>query len=323
MIVTCVEAGYLESQTLRMIESLRNWGGQIGQLPVFAVTPRFGPLLQKSTLLRYEQLNVTHLKVKSTSKKYAWYNFTNKPAALLASEEKLKVEQVIWLDADLLIVSEPTDLLLGDGDDFTACPTDKNIGTTGPDDPYNPYWLAMCAAMGMSLEDVPWVSDFRSNERMRMYFNSGVFTYRPETGFAEAFRQATEQIMDAKIQLPKDGIFYHEQAALGLAAVKQKVRIKILAEACNYPLGSMTLEHMIREKLLNASVLHYHRSMQKDRWDQFLPLIEANHPKLLPWLSPKGPLDYSLPPVRRFVGKIMREYRKRKADAYKSACRTV
>jgi hypothetical protein len=323
MVVTCVEAGYLESQTLRMIESLRNWGGRLGQVPLFAVTPRFGPALQKSTLQRYEQLNVTHLKIKSKSKQYAWYNFTNKPAALQAAEESLKVDQVIWLDADLLVVGEPSDVLLSDGEDFTACPTEKNVATTGPGDPYHEYWLAMCKAIGISIEDVPWVTEFRSGQRIRMYFNSGVFTYRPETGLAEAYRQATEQIMDERIQLPRDGIFYHEQAAVGLAAVKKKLRIKILAESCNYHLGSMTLEHVVQEKFLSASVLHYHRSMQKDRWDQFLPLIQANHPKVMPWLAPKGPLNYSLPPLRRFVSKIMREYRKRKADAYKATCRTV
>jgi hypothetical protein len=322
IIVTCMESGHLESQTLRMIQSVRNWGGRFAQFPVYAVTPRFGPPLQKTTLKSYDRLNVTHLRVKADSN-YAWYNFTNKPAALLAAEAVKKVDQVIWLDADLLVVSEPADVLLKPGEDFTACPTEKNVATTGPDDPYNGYWLAMCEAVGIAIDDIPYVTEFRSQQRIRMYFNSGVFTYRPETGLAEAYRQATERLMDARIQLPKDKIFYHEQSAVGLAAVKNKLRIRMLSESCNYHLGSMTLEHVVPEKFRSASILHYHRSMQPDRWKQFLPLIQTNDPAVGAWLAPQGPLQYRVTPWKQAVNKWVRFSRKRSSDAYLAACRTV
>lgn len=39
--VCCVELGSLEAQTVRMIESLRRWGGQFANATVFAVTLRF------------------------------------------------------------------------------------------------------------------------------------------------------------------------------------------------------------------------------------------------------------------------------------------
>ena len=48
--VCCVESGSLESQTIRMVESLRRYGGKFANAPVIAVTPRFGAPLSKATL---------------------------------------------------------------------------------------------------------------------------------------------------------------------------------------------------------------------------------------------------------------------------------
>jgi hypothetical protein len=321
-IVTCVEAGYLETQTIRMIESLRNWGGRMASIPVIAVTPRFGPPIAASTRARYEQLGVTYLRTKATSK-YAWYNFMNKPAALLAAEKAVTVDSMIWLDADILIVGEPWDLLLGLHEDFAACPTEKNVATTGPEDPYNPYWLAMCDAAGMSIDDVPWVDEFREQTKIRAYFNGGVISYRPASGYAQAYLDVTERILDAKIALKNDGIFYHEQAAVGLAMAKHKVRWRILSEGCNYHFGSSTRHHVDPAKFRTAKVLHYHRSMQSDRWAQFLPCFEADYPKVLEWLKHFGPLADNLPFWKKAMNKIIRDWRKKISESYRASCRVV
>jgi hypothetical protein len=321
-IVTCVEAGYLETQTIRMIESLRRWGGRMAGVPVVAVTPRLGPPIAASTRRKYDELGVTYLRTKATSK-YAWYNFMNKPAALLAAENAVKVDSMIWLDADILIVGEPWDLLLGLHEDFAGCPTEKNIATTGPDDPYHPYWMALCDAVGLSIDDVPWVHEFRDQTKIRAYFNGGVISYRPASGYGQAYLEATERILDAKIQLKDDGIFYHEQAAVGLAMAKHKVRWRVLSESCNYHFGSSTRQHVDPEKFRNAKVLHYHRSMQADRWQQFLTCFESDYPKVLEWLRPFGPLADNLPMWKRAMNKAIRDRRKKMTDSYRTLCRVV
>jgi len=60
--VCCVESGSLESQTIRMVESLRRYGGKFSTAPVIAVTPWFGPPLSKSTLQVFDNLKVTYLR---------------------------------------------------------------------------------------------------------------------------------------------------------------------------------------------------------------------------------------------------------------------
>ncbi len=41
-IVTCVEYGPLEQMVVRMVDSLRRWGGRLADAPVYAVKPRRG-----------------------------------------------------------------------------------------------------------------------------------------------------------------------------------------------------------------------------------------------------------------------------------------
>ncbi len=321
-VVTCVEAGYLETQTLRMIESLRNWGGKLANIPVIAVTPRFGSPIQRSTRRRYDKLGVTYVRTKATSP-YAWYNFMNKPASLLAAERAVSVDTMIWLDADILVVGEPAEFLLAADEDFAACPTEKNVATTGPDDPYHSYWVAMCRALGMSVEDLPWVTEFREKNRIRAYFNGGVICYRPASGYAAAYQDACEKIMDARIVLPKDSIFYHEQAAVGLAAFIAGLRWRVLADSHNYHFGSKTLQFVDPEQFRKAKVLHYHRSMRTENWPKFLKFFDQDYPQVRAWLDPWGPLADNLPLWKRAVNKLVRQRRQKLTADYRTQCTVV
>ncbi len=321
-VVTCVEAGHLEPQTVRMIESLRRFGGGLAAVPVLAVTPRFGLPLQRATLRRYEQLDVRHVRGRATSR-YAWYNFMNKPAALRLAERAVSAETMVFLDADLLVVREPTRLLLGPGEDLTACATDKNIGSSGPDDPYEPYWTAVCGAVGLAVDDLPWVTAFREGCRVRTYFNGGVIAYRTASGFTAAYAETVERLMDARVQLPKDGYFYHEQAAVGLAAVKAKLRVRELDESHNYQCGSSTPQNIDPEKFRTAHVLHYHRAMQYGNWPWLMNLLAGPYPEVRAWLEPKGPLAGEVPRWRRGLDRVIRGVRSRAGRRYKATCRTV
>ena len=321
-VVTCVEAGYLEPQTVRMVESLRKWGGRLAPVPVFAVTPRFGLPLQRTTLRRYEQLNVTPVRGRATSK-FAWYNFMNKPAALRLAERATSAETILLLDADLLIVREPTGLLLSPGEDLTACATDKNIGSGGPDDPYESYWQASCEAVGLRVDDLPWVTAFRERRRIRSYFNGGVMAYRTASGFAAAYADVVERLMEARIQLPKDGYFYHEQVAIGLAAAKANLRIRELDESHNYQCGRSLPQNIDPRKFDSAHILHYHRAMQYDNLPWLLGMLAGPYPDVRAWLAPLGPLAGEVPRWRRGLDRIVRGLRARAAKRYKATCRTV
>jgi hypothetical protein len=58
--VCCVESGALEGQTVRMVESLRRWGGQFANAPLVAVSPRLSSPLSRETHRAFERLQVEY-----------------------------------------------------------------------------------------------------------------------------------------------------------------------------------------------------------------------------------------------------------------------
>ena len=44
------------------------------------------------------------------------------------------------------------------GEDAVLICTDKNVGSSGVDDPFEKYWFEMCGVFGRKIEDLPWVS---------------------------------------------------------------------------------------------------------------------------------------------------------------------
>jgi hypothetical protein len=320
-VVTCVEGGSIEAQTLRMIESLRKWGGRLANLPVVAVTPRFGPAISRATRRRYDELGVRYQKTKAISP-YAWYDFINKPAAMIAAERLLNFDSYTWLDADTLIVREPYELLLSNDEQFAACVREKNIGTSGPGDPNHPYWLALCDVLGMKVEDLPWVLDCRDEQRLRLYFNGGVFAYRK--GYASVYLDACNKLLDARFQLKNDKVFYHEQAAMGLVMTKLSLRWRAMSDTHNFHFGSRTLHHVNWDRFHNeASILHYHRFMRPENWPKLMELMKEHYPEVQAWLEPMGPLmdNFTLP--RWALNKVLRRRRAKRAAAYLKTCRVV
>ena len=76
-IVACVESGVLEPLTIRMVDSLRRFGGRFANLNVVAVTPRTGPPLARETFKRMAELGINHLQIHPKNS-YTWHHHMNK-----------------------------------------------------------------------------------------------------------------------------------------------------------------------------------------------------------------------------------------------------
>lgn len=152
--VCCIEAGPLETMTLRLVESLRRFGGRAAQSPVIAVRPRRGPSLSRSGRRRLDELGVEVLGPPKRPR-YDWYHFLNKPKALVAAEAIAQSDVIAFLDGDTLVLAEPQALWLGDDSDFAAKPEIGSIESNGPGSTYEPLWEAFASALGLSLDDLP------------------------------------------------------------------------------------------------------------------------------------------------------------------------
>lgn len=323
--VCCVESGWLEAQTLRMVESLRKWGGIYSNENIYAVTSRIGPPLSNTTKKAFEKLGVIHVVSNKISKNYSWFNYIGKPIAVSLIEDRVNTETICWVDSDLLFLREPTDLCLS-GYDFAACASDKEMGTSGPGDPFEPLWRKNCEVLGLQVIDLPWVTTHMEQEKIRLYWNSGIFIYRRETKFGKMFLKTCVDLLNAgnKISHPHYSCSINEMSALSLAMIKMDLSWKNLPLQYNYPMGSLTHNKWYRrEDLQDAIILHYHDAMWPWFWETLIDSLKQTHPEVAGWLSEKGPLKNESPLTYRILGKILLYIRKRKLLAYTSNCQEV
>ena len=173
----CVEAGGFEAMAVRAAQSLRKFGGRFANCKMYGVTPRMGPALNRQTLREFNALGVEHINIRPKNP-YAWYPLMNKPLTLLEVQRRTDAEQICFLDSDMIVMSEPNLLQLDTDTGFIACAPDSGIGSAGDDDINTPFWREACKALGISYQDLPWVFAHREKVDIRLYFNSGIFTFR-------------------------------------------------------------------------------------------------------------------------------------------------
>lgn len=323
--VCCVESGSLESQTIRMVESLRRYGGKFSTAPVVAVTPRFGPPLGRKTRQILDQYEVEYLILRSEGNiRYSWNHFINKPNAILAVDERAKSEAIGWLDSDLLFVSEPDQLHLRANESFLACTSDRIGATTGSTDPLEPYWLSICQVLNIEIEVLPWVITEAKHDRIRYYFNSGVFVYRRETPFARQYLENCTKILDAHISSKVCGFFFTDQVALGLTAFQLDLPWRSLPYSHNFTMGASIHKTWYKEELLKeARIVHYHDSMWPPFWTIFLECLGNTHPEVEKWLASLGPMSNQAPLQWRLMSKALKTFRSRSETTYKQNCLIV
>ena len=321
--VTCVESGPLETQVVRMVESLRRFGGSYADCPVWAIKPRFGPPVGRRTRRAFDSLGV---EFHSTSRAdgFGWYPFLNKTRAVVYGAEHAPTEYVGWLDADLVFTGDPTELCPTAADDVVACSPDNPGGSTGPGDANEPYWREACAVNDFDVDQLPWVTTEREQERIRLYWNGGIFTFRRATGFAQEYERCTTRLLDARLASAVTGVFFLEQSALGIAAAKMGLRRRQLSHSHNYEMGSAIHERWYTEdKLRAARLVHHHDCMWPAFWPTFLGCLKRTHPDVAGWLEPLGPLANEAPRPYRVVAKALKKLRSRGEARFKALCRFV
>ncbi len=318
----CVEAGGFEVMATRAIASLRQFGGRFANCPVIAVTPRFGPALTKKTLRAFADLNADYSNARPVNR-YSWYPYVNKVLAALEAQQLSSTDHVCYLDADMLVTGELDLLDLDDGTDVVACAADKNIGTSSETDETTPYWREISRTLGLDFDRLPTVHAFRENVDIRIYFNAGMFCYRKSSGFAEQYLDCVNTLLDARVSSKVSNIYFLEQASLGLAAVRGKLRWKPLPHVYNYAVGRKIMTQYEPEKVRSGKILHYHDMMWIENWPLLLEKLKVDRPEVHDWLAPLGPLQEPGSKFQRVFSKVLNASRKRKSQKHIAECKVV
>lgn len=305
----CAESGHFESQTLLAIECLRRFGGRFADAPVLVITPRLGPSLTRDTIARFAELRVTYIR-EDVGHRYSWFGFTNKALAAMLAEKHATTGQIIWMDSDTLIVKEPDMLVLEPDVDFAICAIDKNVGSSGPDDKNERYWRALCDYNKVDIDRLPWITTEFDQQRVRFRLHSGIYVYRRGCGFGTAWLAACERMFDSGIMYSRDLPFPGDDVAMAFSTVELGLRWRILPMLYNYEITPTSLTYR-REKLPQASILHYHQAITNaDACAWLLKEISGVFPELHDWLKDRVPLNPKIGGIFRSVmRRSLREWR--------------
>jgi hypothetical protein len=290
--VVCIESGILEPLTIRMVDSLRRFGGRFADIDVVAVSPRATPPLARETHQRMSELSIRQIRIHPRNP-YSWHHYINKAESIACVEERVSSEAIIWIDSDIIFMREPNGLALPAGVDFLASSPDAGvIGSTGVTDPNDPFWQRSAALIGKNAEDLPWLTT-GDGHRVRFYWNAGLYVYRRATRFGREFLSDFKTSLDRRVAKTHSQVHFMDQVVLGLTVIRLGLAWRALPDTSNFPVCSFLPENYDPAKVSNVSILHFHDSMNPELWSKLLYTIGPAHPQICDWLRPQGP---AMPP---------------------------
>ncbi len=288
-VVCCVEAGELEPKTIRMVESLRRFGGRFAKLDVVAVTPRLGPPLAAETRRRLDELGVRHINVRPQTR-YVWHHYMNKAQAVMAAEQATEADSILWIDSDIIFLREPNELELPHGIDFVASAPDTGlIGSSGQDDPHDAFWSRCASLIGKEVDDLPWLTT-GDGHRIRFYWNAGLFVYRRASRFGREFVSDFERAMVEGVARNHAQVHGMDQVILGLTVLRLGLGWRAVPDTSNFPVISFLPDNFDPIKVEPVDVVHYHDSMSPVLLPKLLETLRPAHPEVAEWLAAEGPV---------------------------------
>lgn len=313
-IVTVIEAGPLEKQVLLLAESIRLWGGRLSKANIVAIQPRPGPGLSQRTKSALKRLHVEYLRI-SRDDGCNWFPYLNKTAAVKHVAAQNPGCLLIWLDADVLVVNEPSELII-DGFEFkfSACASNKNIGTAADDDKFAPYFKAACSALGVDYDSLPYIETEEERIPIRAYWNSGIYSFSADSGLAQLHHEFTYQLVKKGIGSWESKLFFSDQIALGLAAHHLALPYKRLSLSHNFSLQPKTITSRLA-RAQDACLLHYHACLWQPTFENFCTGLQPLNSDIAIWLRSQGPLSVDLTLPARAYRKVINLHRSRRYNA--------
>jgi hypothetical protein len=191
-----------------------------------------------------------------------WFNFSNKVAAVAYAQEYAKTPVAVWLDSDVLIAGEPTELALAEDEDFAGrceyLPPAIHAGVSE----HIPYWRKVCEILDVNFDELPWVDLGWPQCHMKLFFNSGVFAWRRQSSFAHCHRAAFRAMLRSKIATYEGNIWQAEQVILSLIVVRERLRWRHLSLQYHHMIFQHHLTGPGASPSMTASkVIHYSKSL--------------------------------------------------------------
>lgn len=294
--ITCVEAGYLETQSLLLYESIRRYGGRFSQCPIYAFSPRACHSISSETKKCLNQLDVEYIDLVLNTD-FTYYPYGNKNFAVAYVENQKKHDFLIFLDSDTLFFREPTQLELPDTCDVAVRPVSwKAICTSGStNDPYDSYWHLLCNYCNVDYDRIPSIKTAVEGTVIKACYNAGLVAVRANKGIFSKWRDDLVTILRQGLEPKKGSVWGTDQTTLSTAIWGITDRVQILDPSYNYPIRSINGKQPLLQFYNSRDLvhIHYHHMFNQDKLS-VNPLLQPNfdlEAELKSWLLARLPLD--------------------------------
>ncbi|MBN1451424.1 MAG: hypothetical protein JW963_10455 [Anaerolineales bacterium] len=233
-----------ERESVLLARSLRMFGGELANHPLWLMTPQKLAHVSATTRQVLSRLDVqlNRFEVPEGALKFP---FGGKVYAAAAAEAMAsgKADVLVWMDSDTVFAGEPAGLTLGENVKLGYRPVMlKNVSSLH-DEPLNAFWSFIFERCDSHLNNLfPMITSV-DGVRIRPHFNAGILSVRPKAGLLQAWRNHFERLY----RQPELAPFYQENilyrifvhqailAATALAKLK-KDEMQDLGARFNYPL---------------------------------------------------------------------------------------
>jgi hypothetical protein len=283
---TLIRSEDSKKQVQLLIESLRAFGGELAQAPVWIFETYPGRISCQDL----SNPGVDFLPIDAPAKVRPFF-FHDKVFAGARAEELAggSVGTLIWVAPDCLILQPPNLYTTDATIDAALRPVHiQNVGLT-PDQPLDIFWQGIYQQVG--LQDAPYtVQTYVDRKTIRAYFNSHAFSVSPGLGLLQRWAEIFEALV-SDLAFLQEGcndqvhrVFLH-QAILSalLSGTITAERTRILPPEYNYPYNFQSeLEVDQRAARLNdlVTIVYEDLSLDPSRMDA----IEIHEP-LHAWLK--------------------------------------
>jgi hypothetical protein len=260
--ILCAERGVLERTSVLFARSLRQFGGRLRDAPIHTYAPRHGFDIGAGTKRDLEKLEVTH-HYHPLNLRFPDYPLANKPFVAAFAERTLAADVIVFADSDMIVLSEPSALIIPEDHDVGIRPVDlKGIGVSDERDEEYPYWHDLYGVCGV--KDKSFVKATVSGERIFSYWNTGLIASRTTKQLFSGWLENFTKVMSAGL-IPKAGRHFVEQSSFAASALATKTRVFQLPNAYNYPIhlhAQLPITKKIKS-LDDMVIIHYHSIFQR------------------------------------------------------------
>ena len=261
----------MAASVVLMLRSLRQFGGRLADAPVYAVRPRRNVPINPQVLAALRELNVQITDVYDHPS--SWYHFLNKTVAVRAVERSCPSTHILWIDHDIILAAEPSQLIDSSAD-LVVCDNDTKYLSASDGFASLAYWNALRQAAGVEAISLEQAGAAR-------YFNAGIFRSRRSAGFGAAHVDAIVRAMRMRVWHRVSGLYYLEQTLFPLVAERMRLTTDVPDERTNYPILRTTTYPVPPD----VTVLHYHDLLEKPEGTDFRAELVRLIPQARDWLD--------------------------------------